>query len=93
VSKRKKVGEGLYLTKGDTPVGPHHRRIARVLDKLVLLGSPLMAHVELECGHTVVLLNKLEQIMERGTIHCGECEDAASTLGEPPEDDGRGRDR
>jgi len=72
--KRTDVGMGLYTVRDDGPVGPYHRRIVRTISALL----DVMAYVELECGHTVVLLNELATLKARGwMVYCGECEDAA----------------
>jgi hypothetical protein len=54
--------------KDDGPVGPHHRKIRRVLDAVLNV-----AYVE--CGHTVVLgVGEGANLGERGNrVWCGEC--------------------
>ena len=66
----KPVGDGLYSVKDNGPIGPHHRKITRVLDAILNV-----AHVELECGHTVVIgVGKGADLGARGNrVFCGEC--------------------
>ena len=62
--------EGLNLVSGDGPVGPFHRRLKAVIERVFNVA----AHVELECGHTVVIFNPGEMPGERrGLVYCGEC--------------------
>jgi hypothetical protein len=73
MNERKKVAEGLWMVKDDGPVGPYHRKIRHVLDAILNV-----AHVELECGHTVVIgIGEGADLGARGNrVYCGECEAA-----------------
>ena len=60
--------KGLYSVKDDGPIGPHHRKVKSVIDSVLNI-----AHVELECGHTVIITNP-ELVEKRGgLVYCGEC--------------------
>jgi hypothetical protein len=62
--------EGLYSVKDDGPIGPHHRKVKSVIDSVLNVA----AHVELECGHTVVIMNPGEyREAHGGLVFCGEC--------------------
>jgi len=61
--------EGLNLVSGDGPVGPFHRRLKAVIERVFNVA----AHVELECGHTVVVFNPAEFERRGGLVYCGEC--------------------
>jgi hypothetical protein len=61
--------EGLRVVEDNGPIGPYHRPIRRVIDAILNI-----AHVELACGHTVIVTNP-ELIAERSfLVLCGECE-------------------
>jgi hypothetical protein len=72
--KGRKIGKGLYVVKDNGRMGPHHKKIVRVLDAILNV-----AHVELECGHTVVLgVGEGADLGARGNrVFCGECDEAA----------------
>jgi len=62
--------EGLNLVTGDGPAGPFHRRLKLVIERVFNVA----VHVELDCGHTVVIFNPSEMPAERrGLVFCGEC--------------------
>jgi hypothetical protein len=60
--------EGLYSVNDDGPIGPHHRKVKSVIESVLNI-----AHIELECGHTVIVTD-LEWLEKRGgLVYCGEC--------------------
>jgi len=77
--QRKPTGfEGLSLVKDDGPLGPHHRKVKSVIEDVM----GVVVHVELECGHTVVIFNPAEMPANRGgLLFCGECEEHAKASG------------
>jgi hypothetical protein len=72
--ERKPIMEGLDLVKDDGPPGPHHRRVTRIIE-----GFLCVWHVELECGHTVVLVNAAMLEAHDFRVYCGECADAGES--------------
>ena len=63
--------DGLYTVKDDGPIGPHHRKVKSVIANVLNVA----VHVELDCGHTVVIFNLDEWAAEHkhGLVYCGEC--------------------
>jgi len=73
MSEMKPISEGLYSTNDDGPIGPHHRKVTAIIDNVLNVA----VHVELECGHTVVIINPEWAAQRGGLVFCGECAERA----------------